>query len=488
LRLVLGYSVKNYIELPHPSTPVLSPFDYEHVVLEDYALQPEITPSGVIGDLFFIRVPECEHGIYINKDRLECRAEAGFSHPAHGVAVVKSLKGPSVVTSNEVFECETALYDSRPGAFIAACFEGSYTHVVVADYSGLKTYRELYKRKPSSVHVGFNSYSVVFDDYRSILLYHGGSLAIGIPLSIIAYIGDYLYGLSGRWLVRVKVDGSYEPLVLLREGYGFAGASSGLPVFNINNKLYRLEGGALVELDFAKGVEKASVHDIIVVDNGRLLRAYDPAGKLFLELPKDPGVNCYATRYGVLCCRSGLCGVVEPDTSIIQVDTVNREAHELRVASNIPLLVNYNDAVYRCRPSSVLSIREESASVLRKYLFELVLDHLLSSEYLSLALPPARIIVEASGRAYESSGLHECGGLSLVELRVDKLEKPSRVKLEILGREIATGVSTLCSDESPEKLVIEAVDATARDRVQLGRVVVEKNYYTFNAEEAGLHT
>ena len=69
LKIVLGYSVKNYIELPQPSSPVLSPFYYEHFVLTDYALQPEITPSGIHGDPVFIKTPECEHGIYINKER-----------------------------------------------------------------------------------------------------------------------------------------------------------------------------------------------------------------------------------------------------------------------------------------------------------------------------------------------------------------------------------------------------------------------------------
>lgn len=58
------------------------------------------------------------------------------------------------------------------------------------------------------------------------------------------------------------------------------GVSNDLPVFNGNGRLYRLERGALVELDFVKApVEGPSVYDIVVVDNGRSLRAYDPSGK-----------------------------------------------------------------------------------------------------------------------------------------------------------------------------------------------------------------
>lgn len=93
LKIVLGYSVKNHIELPQPSSSALSPFDHEHIVLTNYVLQSEITLSGIHGDPVFIKTPECERGIYISKDRLECKAEAGFSHPTHGVAV---SMGPGV--------------------------------------------------------------------------------------------------------------------------------------------------------------------------------------------------------------------------------------------------------------------------------------------------------------------------------------------------------------------------------------------------------
>ena len=318
MKIVLGYSVKNYIELPQPSSPVLSPFDYEHIVLTDYALQPEITPTGVHGDPVFIKTPDCERGLYTSKDRLECRAEAGFSHPAHGVAVVKGPRGLRVATNREALDCERVVYDSRPGAFIVACFDGSSTSVITADYSSLRAYRGLYRRRPSSVHMGFSSYSVVFEDYRSIIIHGGDAVEIGVPLVAVAYTGGSFYGVSGKWLVRASGDGSYDPLVLLGGGYEFAGVSSGLPVFKGDGRLYRLEGGALVELDFVKApVERASVYDIVVVDNGRLLRAYDPSGKIFLELPKEPSVSCYATRFGVLCCRSGLCGLVEPGFQLL---------------------------------------------------------------------------------------------------------------------------------------------------------------------------
>jgi hypothetical protein len=179
LKIVLGYSVKNYIELSQSSSPALSPFDYEHIVLSDYALQPEIAPTGIHGDPAFIKTPECELGLYISKDRLERRAEAGSSHPTHGVAIVKEPRGLRVVTSSEVLGCEKIVYDSRPGAFIAACFDGSSTSVITVDYSGLRVYRGLYKRKSSSVHVGFDSYSVVFEDYTGLTRLTAGEGVVG---------------------------------------------------------------------------------------------------------------------------------------------------------------------------------------------------------------------------------------------------------------------------------------------------------------------
>jgi hypothetical protein len=393
LRIVFGYSVKSFVELPYPSSPVLSPFDYEHIVLTDYALQPEITPTGVRGDLVFIKTPECERGLYISKDRLECRAEAGFSHPTLGVVVVKGPRGLRVVAGGESFDCEKAIYESKPGAFIVACYDGSSTSVVTANYTGLRVYRGLYRRRPSSVHAGFNSYSIVFEDYRSIITYGDSAVEIGIPLATIAYTGSNFYGVSGKWLVRVSGDGSYDPLVLLGDSYEFAGVSNGLPVFKGDGRLYRLEGGALVELDFVKApVERASVYDIVVVDSGRLLRAYDPSGKIFLELPKEPSVSCYATRYRVLCCRSGLCGLVEPGVSTINIEAYNNEGHELRVVSDVPLLLSYSDKQHYVRPGEPLVIREEKASILRRYAFELKASHLLGTEAVAIAcrLPRSR--------------------------------------------------------------------------------------------------
>jgi hypothetical protein len=55
------------------------------------------------------------------------------------------------------------------------------TSVITLNYSDLRVYRGLYRKKPVGVHVGFNSYSVVFEDYRSIIIYGDNPIEIGIP-------------------------------------------------------------------------------------------------------------------------------------------------------------------------------------------------------------------------------------------------------------------------------------------------------------------
>ena len=102
---------------------------------------------------------------------------------------------------------------------------------------------------------------------------------------------------------------------------------------------------------------------------------------------------------------------------------------------------------------------------MKRLVFEAWLTHLLISESMAVASPPAKVSVKAYGRVYESTGLHECGGLSLVELMIKRVEKPGRVKLEALGREVPEGLSTICTDGNPDTLLIEAVDTVSGDRV-----------------------
>jgi hypothetical protein len=153
-------------------------------------------------------------------------------------------------------------------------------------------------------------------------------------------------------------------------------------------------------------------------------------------------------------------------------------------------VLSYGDKQHYSRPGELFVIREEKASVLKRLVFEAGVTHLLSSESIVVASPPAKVLVEAYGRVYESTGLHECGGLSLVELMIKRVEKPSRVKLEALGREVSEGPSTICTDRNPSILLVEAVDTVSGDRVRVvdlkpEQVFIPEPKYTFNVEHRG---
>jgi hypothetical protein len=72
---------------------VLSPFDYTHIVLEGVVAHPEILANMSIGEGEWILAKNCEKPVAIDKDKVICDAEAGFSHTRFGVAVKKSVGG-----------------------------------------------------------------------------------------------------------------------------------------------------------------------------------------------------------------------------------------------------------------------------------------------------------------------------------------------------------------------------------------------------------
>jgi hypothetical protein len=153
-------------------------------------------------------------------------------------------------------------------------------------------------------------------------------------------------------------------------------------------------------------------------------------------------------------------------------------------------VLSYGDKQHYCRPGEPFVIREEKDSVLKRLVFEVGVTHLLSNESVTVASPPVKVSVEAYGRVYESTGLHECGGLSLVELMIKRVEKPGRVKLEALGREVSEGPSTICTNRNPGTLLVEAVDTVSGDRVGVvdlkpKRVFIPKPKYTFNVKHGG---
>jgi hypothetical protein len=70
---------------------------------------------------------------------------------------------------------------------------------------------------------------------------------------------------------------------------------------------------------------------------------------------------------------------------------------------------------------------------------------------------------------------------------IRRVEKPGRVKLEALGREVSEALSTICTDRSPDTLFIETIDTVSGDRVRVAdlkpeRVFIPEPKYTVNVE------
>jgi len=65
-----------------------------------------------------------------------------------------------------------------PGLLLLPASTASTT-IITSNYSGLRVHRGLYKRKPSSVHMGFDSYSVVFENYTGLTRLTAGEGVVG---------------------------------------------------------------------------------------------------------------------------------------------------------------------------------------------------------------------------------------------------------------------------------------------------------------------
>ncbi|MEM2025034.1 MAG: hypothetical protein QXW94_01935 [Desulfurococcaceae archaeon] len=115
-----------------------------------------------------------------------------------------------------------------------------------------------------------------------------------------------------------------------------------------------------------------------------------------------------------------------------------KEQHAVRVAPEVPALVTYN-TTHRVKPGSSLEIVNEEASVLEPCYFNIAIRHILGSIEASIESPASRVEVNAYARAFTSTGVHECGGLSLIELDVKEVKAPSRVKVLIKGKEVIAG-------------------------------------------------
>ncbi|MEM4431002.1 MAG: hypothetical protein QXM08_07545 [Thermofilaceae archaeon] len=479
MRIKLPYAVKSFFELPLAEyEPVLSPYDRESVVLDGVALHPRVTTSGVQGDAWVLSVENCSKPVFINRDRYVCSAVAGFSHEKHGVALVKTGKGYSVEAGDGLkLSGDEAVCSQAPGATVLALYDPPWTHLITASYSSVQVFEKAYKGKPVKTFTGYRSFSVVFNDGRSVLIYEGKVAEAGFPVEAVAFANNTILAKSSGWLVWMEPD-LPKPTILIRDtDVEFNGFHQHLPVFSVNGKLHRLEGGALVDLN-VKLPKKAiaTTRDITVIDAGDSLTAYDVNFKQVLNVPKDEVSRCWAVEGKVFCCTRGLCGIVEPGESYVYADPAGnavKEYHAVRVASETPVLVAYSNAEHRVKPGNAVEVREENASILDSYLFNIEIQHLLGSAYVLIESPASSIDLNASAKAYVSTGLHECGGLAILELDVGELKAPSRVKVYIENTEVKPGKHTICLDKVPSFVETVALDTLSRSRKTLGKISVE---------------
>ncbi|MEM1891227.1 MAG: hypothetical protein QXI45_02370, partial [Thermofilaceae archaeon] len=445
------------------------------------ALHPRITVAGLQGDAWALSVENCSKPVFINRDRYVCSAVAGFSHEKHGVALVKTGKGYSVEAGDGLkLSGDEAVCSQVPGAIIIALHDPPWTHLITASYSSVQVFEKAYKGKPVKTFTGYRSFSVVFNDGRSVLIYEGKVAEAGFPVEAVAFANNIILAKSSGWLVWMEPD-LPKPTILIRDtDVEFNGFHQHLPVFSVNGKLHRLEGGALVDLN-VKLPKKAiaTTRDITVIDAGDSLTAYDVNFKQVLNVPKDEVSRCWAIESKVFCCTRGLCGIVEPGESFIYIDPVNspfKEQHAVRLASEAPALAIYGGKVNRVAPGNALEIRDERASVLDTHVFHIEIRHLLGSADVLEKSPPSLVELSAKVKAYVSTGVHVCGGLSLLELDVKEIKAPSRVRILAENIVLKPGKYSICIDRVPvvvEPTAVDTVSASSRKLSQIKVDVVE---------------
>jgi len=364
--------------------------------LKGIALHPRVTVAGVHGDAWVQSMENCVNPVFLNRDKYVCNAVAGFSHEKHGVSLVKTGKGYSVETGDGLkLTGEEAVYSQVPGAIIIALHDPPWTHLITASHVGVQVFEKAYKGKPVKAFTGYRSFSVVFNDGRSVLIYEGKATEAGFPVEAVAFANNIILAKSSGWLVWMEPD-LPKPTTLVRDvDVEFTGFHQHLPVFRLGNKLYRLEGGALVDLNISIPENTATTaSDLIVADSSDTLSVFDVNLKPVLNVPKDESARCWAVEGKVFCCSKGLCGVVESGESFIYIDPIGdkvKEHHSVRVASETPALVIYNNVEYRVKPGNTVEIREEKASIVDSYLFSIEIRHPLGSTDVFIESPPSLI-------------------------------------------------------------------------------------------------
>jgi len=458
LEIRLSYRVKSFIDTsrflqgvgldPWSVEAVVSLYDFESIIYRG-VLHPRITPGSVASGEWRL-------------------LDQGYIASYNGLSIAGNKGRYRVSVDGEEYTASRVAYSSIDGALVVAFMMGRYTSIAQATPGNLVVYRDVYRGEPVECSIGYASSACVFRDGCSIVVHSGGVVRVGFPARAIAVLDDgSILVESGGWLVRI-LEEDVKPLT--RSNGVFRGLLTDQPLFLTGDSLRVLSEASLVEVARVNGGEAWGFNEAIVLDKGSRLEVLDSRGRPEYVLEKDPSVRCWATRSGVVCCRRGFCGLIEPGESVVGIEPVKGEAHSVVLKPGIPVDLGKGFT------AGEEVITEEAASILRPYLFRLTVRHLLGDTVVEAESPGLEVGVRGEATARVSTGRHRCGGIGVLEVRLEHEPLPRRVKLRIsLGNEAieSGGSSTVCIDRLVNEVLIEAVDEQTGDRVVVARIPVK---------------
>jgi len=476
LRIELEYRTKGCFELPLLDYfPRLSPYSMREIILEGIPLHPRITINGAEEGIWIEEAQDCEDPVFLNRDEAVCGAAAGISHERNGVALIK--KG------SRLFELRTgdglkltgkdAVFSKVPGVLVVALSDPPHTHIVTAGSWGATIFEKAYRGIPRKASVGFRSFSVIYEEGRSQLIRDRTLEEAGFPAEAVALIDNSFLAWSSGWLLWINEEIPKPKAFAGSEKPEFAGFFMNLPVLSINSKLYRLEEGALIQLEKIGEVKgSATASDVAVIDEGNFVKAYDISFKPILSLPKDSSSSCWAADGKVFCCSRGICCFIEAGKSRASLEPQPGKEHTLRIeAEGIPLTVEHRGAVKRITAGESTMLKEERATVLEPFSFEVQIFHPLGRIETSISSPPRNAEIEAELQVFKAPVPHECGGSAFGVIKVKRAKAPEGVELLVLGRELKEGKELeVCLEKIPEKLEVVALD-TARNYAKTATIL-----------------
>jgi len=458
LEIRLGYRVKSFIDAsrflqklgldPWSVEAVVSPYDFESIIYRG-VLHPRMTPGSVASGEWRL-------------------LDQGYIASYNGLSIAGDRERYRVSVGGEEYTASRAVYSSIDGALVVAFMVGKYTSIAQATPDNLVIYRDVYRGEPVECSIGYASSACVFRDGCSIVVHSGGVARVGFPARAVATLGDgSILVESGGWLVRI-LEEDVKPLT--RSNGVFRGLLMDQPLFLIGDSLRVLSEASLVEVARVNGGEAWGFNEVIVLDKGSRLEVLDARGRPEYVLEKDPSVKCWATRSGVVCCRRSFCGLIEPGESLVGIEPVKGEAHSVVLKPGIPVDLGKGFTV------SEEVITEEAASILRPHLFRLTIRHLLGDTVVEAESPGLEVGVRGEATAHVSTGRHRCGGVGVLEVKLEHESLPRRVKLYVsLGNKVieSAGSGTICIDRLVNEVLVEAVDEQTGDRVVVARIPVK---------------